>query len=236
MIVIPERRLKQVIDYCLEYVRQDYLDMTDKNNSYLAYIFRNVDVTLQTKEFDYFKEATALFTRDEDHPRHIETHYFLNRERFSIPTIHIQLTANNVAPANGVGFDRDWDNPFNRDKTQSDSGFYDDIITGGRSFQTVFQVVFTSDNLFEVQMMYYLITACLVGNVWILEENDIHNPSLSANDLILDSDIAPSNIYARALQITCFFDMVAPEFDKKRIVGGLVVNGVLLQDDCPDTD
>jgi len=215
MIIIPEQRLKQIIDYCLKTVKDNYRDTIDKEDSYLAKIFNPSDTT-ESYEFDYFKNAVSLFTRTNDHPRHIETHFFLNRARFSLPTIHITLGQNTDGP-NGLGFDKNWDNSA-----------YDEETTGARSFRTQFQVMLTSDNTFEVLMMYYLLSSCLIGNVHLLELNGLYNASIRGNDILLENGLVPDSIYVRALIIDCMYDMVTPKFTfNEGPVNDIILNGIL---------
>ena len=218
MLLIPEQQLKLVLDYILKYFQDDYNNAVDKEDSYLFALFGGIK-----GKFDYYTNAVELFNRRSDHPRAIETHFFLNRERFGVPTIHITLSENSAGP-NGIGYDRNFDGQQYAPKG--------DILnfreTGSRAFNTRFQLVFTSDNTFEVLMLYYAINAALIGNIHLLELNGIRLPSLGGADIILNDHLTPPNIYSRALMIDCFFDVVAPQFGFNRAVKDISIDGHLV--------
>lgn len=206
-IQIPEQKVKSIVDYILNYLRTDYLSATDKTISYLYEIFGDYE---DNPDYDYWKNAVTLFTRGQDSPRMIETHFFLNRSRFSLPTIHITLSADQPGP-DGIGFDKDWSGESFQ--PTEGLGF---VRTSGREFNTRFQVVITSDNTFDTLIIYHALMACLVGNNDLLTMNGIQNPTLKGGDIMLNDQTNPQNIYARAIFLDCFYTLVAPSFNKER--------------------
>lgn len=197
-MVFPEQTVKSVVDYCLKYLKDDYTEQVDKEKSYLFSVFGEYK---ESSVFDYWKNAVALLTRSQDEPRAIETHFFLNRNRFTLPTIHVTLNSDQPGP-DGVGFDRGWG--MGDGDGQS--------ITSGREFNTRFQIVITSDNTFEVLIMYHVLMACLIGNNHLLSLNGIQNPSLKGGDIILNDQSNPTAIYARAIFLDCNYSLISRQF------------------------
>jgi hypothetical protein len=205
-IIIPEQKVKGVVDYILNYLKKDYKDAVDKSSSYLHLLFGDYS---GNSTYDYWKNSVALFTRGPEEPRAIETHFFLNRSRFSMPTVHITMNADQNGP-DGIGFDNGWDGT----SFQPSEGI-GSRDTGGREFNTRFQIVITSDNTFDVLIIYHTLMACLIGNSHLLTLNGLQNPTLKGGDIILNDQSNPSGIYARAIFLDCFYSIVAPSFNTK---------------------
>lgn len=218
-MIIPEKTLKQVIDYCLKQLKDDYLENKTAGTETQSYIYKHLgdQTPVSNTDFDFYNNAVALLTRDSSHARCIETHFFLNTSRFNLPTIHITLSADNKG-ADGIGFDKNVDGPVFLTDTQ----FTD---TGTRSFATRYQVVFTSDNTFEVILMYYLLRAALIGNSHLLSLNGIENPSIKGADIMLNDGLSPMGIYSRALFIDCMYSQTALAFTKQDITTDINVSG-----------
>lgn len=217
-IQIPEQKVRQVVDYVLDFLREDYETATDKEESYLFLLFGQYK---DDSSYDYWTNAVALFTRGTDEPRHIETHFFLNRTRFSLPTVHITISSDNTGP-DGLGFDQGW-----QESEFDSSTSLNFRQISSREFNTRFQIVLTSDNTFEVLMMYHAIQACLVGNNHLLFLNGLQNPSLKGGDIILNDQQAPQGIYARAIFLDCFYTLSAPSFEKERAVTDVILEGIM---------
>lgn len=212
MTTLPEVQLKNIVDYCLDWMSEDYHSKTDKTLTYLYKIFG----TLKTGSYDYFENAVAILTKKDDNPRSIETHFFLNPNRFSLPTIHISLPSETVGP-HGTGFDTHPIFP---------GGDLTSNTISERDFNARYNLVFTSDNTFEVLIMYNAIRFCLIGNVHLLEFNGIRNPSLSGSDILLNQELNPIT-YARALQIDCFYEVEAFSFKEYDIINKINFEGKL---------
>jgi len=208
----PEKILKDLTDHFVEVTIDNYIYCRDNDcieDSFLHDIFGELP---DFNGHNIFENAVAIFSRDVDHPRRIETHIFFNRERFHLPTIHIGLPSEQVSETNGLGYD------FGRfeDKFQPSDPFMQ-ATTHSRMFQAKYNIAFTSDNTNEVLIMYNWFRACMIGNIELFELNGLHNPVISGSDIILNDALAPSHIYSRALMIDCQYEITAPNFNKYQI-------------------
>lgn len=199
MIKIPEQTVKAVVDYILKFLREDYREKADKKDSYLYLLFGQYE---NNSSYDYWKNSVALLTRNSDHPRTIETHFFLNRNRFSLPTIHVTINSD-ANGADGLGFDQSY----------IEEGTSGGRETAQREINTRFQIVVTSDNTFEVLIMYHALKCCLIGNNHLLTLNGLQNPSIKGGDIILNDSLNPQGVYARAIFLDCFYTIKAPSFE-----------------------
>lgn len=203
MILIPEIILKKVLDYVLETI----------DNSYLYTIFEKNKLN----NYNFYENAVSIFLKKKDNPRTIETHLFFNRDRANLPTIHLNMPSESHGGDTGntlAGTEGKFDSPESLDYR----------IISTRSYQAKFSMIFTSDNTFEVAIMYNVIKMALQGNMHLLEENGLRNAKLSGGDIIFNDGLMPMGIYAKALNIDCIYSYEAPSLTKKRAVTGFVVN------------
>ena len=214
-MTIPEAVLKQLIDHFFDWTVDNHLT-SKKEESYLWFLFGDKKLG----KYDYYKNAVAIFSKDDDHPRKIETHLFFNRERFSLPTIHIGLPGEQLSNANGVGYDF----TFKDQRVFNDPLKY--IDSRSRHFHSRFNIVCTSDNTFEVLIIYNWLKAAIIGNVDLFEMNGLQNTIISGNDIILDESIAPNFIYSRALAVDVMYETIAPSFQTYRGVTNIFTKGI----------
>jgi hypothetical protein len=224
-MIFPERILKNIIDYFVNQTIDNYILCLDKpEESYLYDLFGKL--TPNSRAYDYFENATAIFTRDDDHPRKIETHLFYNRERFNLPTIHIAMPGEQISKVAGLGYDMGYlggafqpSDPFMAATTHS------------RMFQAKYQIVFTSENTHEVLIMYNWFKCCAIGNIEIFEWNGLHNTIMSGSDIILNEAFGPVNIYSRAISLDCMYEITAPNFNKYQLPSRIEFDGSMESDD-----
>ena len=192
MLLLPEQRLKALMDFFLQFISEDYLFKLFGNQ------------TFGKGEYNYFENAKALFLRGIDSPRKVACNIFFNQARQNLPTIHIALNQDIPGEGNGLGFDPGLDtNP-------SENQFSD---TFSRVYSARFNIIFTSDNSFEVLLMYNVIRALVQGNPELLELSGLSNIKLSGQDLVLTDYLMPPNIYARGFIIDCLYEITVPSIN-----------------------
>ena len=59
-MIVPEQKLKLIVDYILEYLRRNYQDSADKESSYLFKLFGEYK---DDQNYDYWKNSVALLTK-----------------------------------------------------------------------------------------------------------------------------------------------------------------------------
>lgn len=203
MILIPEIILKKLVDTIL----------TKIDSEFLYLIFEECKLN----NYNFYENAVSIFLKKKDSQRAIETHLFFNRDRANLPTIHLNMPSESHGGDTGNtldGTEERFDSPTSLD--------YRVIST--RGYQAKFSMIFTSDNTFEVAIMYNVMKMAFQGNMNLLEQNGLRNAKLSGGDIIFNDGLMPMGIYAKALNIDCIYSYEAPSLTKKRAVTGFVVN------------
>lgn len=207
-LLLPEQRLKTLMDFYLKFVNEDYLFSLFGNQ------------TFGDGGYNYFDNAKALFLRTKDNPRKVECNIFFNQARQSLPTIHIALNQDMPGEGNGLGFDPGYE------LNEAETGV---LATFSRVYSARFNIIFTSDNSFEVLIMYNVIRALVQGNPVLLDMLGLSNIKLSGQDLVLTDYLMPPNIYARGFIVDCLYELSVPSLN----LGGEVdIKHVFVQSMC----
>lgn len=201
MVTIPEKVLKTTLDYFLSNITSKYLEAIFGNSSLEGY--------------NYLENSKSIFLKSTHSKRKIETHLFFNRERVGLPTIHIGMPSESEGQGNGISYDSD---------EEVEGSVFRNY--GNRTYTARYSIVFTSNNTFEVLIMYLVVKSFLIGNVSILELNGLRNPKFSGADILLNDVISP-DIYSRALYIECLYETHAPELELSEKVNNIEFNLII---------
>lgn len=196
--MIPNFKLKKVIDFLLGYVRADFSSHTNEQDTFLYKVLG--DERIGNKIL--FEEAKAILITRKDNPRHLETRPMFDPTRAAMPTIHIALAGENPY-GDGISFDNNYEDP---DFNDEDSTYN---LKNTRGFTTQYNLNVTSSNPDEVGIVYHVLMALLIGAPDILELNGFRNPKMSGADL-MTRDLTPV-AYMRILKLSFFYEFTAPQ-------------------------
>ena len=221
-ILIPEQALHRLIEACLVAVKVDYDENTANEQNSMLYKFFGGIPQVKNK-FDWFVQAKDLFLRGDRHPRAIDVNMFFNSKRASIPTIHITLPSE-MSKDNGLGVDAGYQDPLYSDDDTS----YQEVHT--RMFDAQYQILITSDNTLEVQLIYNFMRAMFISTLDKIDLAGLRNPTLSGQDLRIDSTLIPENIFVRGLGINVNYEIDVPEFVGKQVIKQLEIGNTTMID------
>lgn len=202
MILIPERQIKLIIDLVLNKIDEQYL----------LSVFGDQKLGV----YDFFENAKTIFLKKQDNPRLIESHLFFNRDRAALPTVHLSLPSEVMSGDNGINFESEVE------FSESDPTLFREISS--KSYGGKYNIIFTSNNTFEVLIMYNVFKSFFQGNISLLELNGLRNVKISGNDIILNEGIVPEGVYSRVFSLECVYTFRAPSFGLKESVGGVTLN------------
>lgn len=227
MSLLPEIKLKKILDYLLDQVRNDYYN--NSSNEQKSFLYRVFSSDNNIDNYNFFTQAKAILLRGNDNQRKLETRIFFDRSRAHIPTIHINLPSESPQ-GDSLGFGIGNTPPIFDDNDQT----YSHMLQ--RSFDTKYNITVTSDNTFEVIVIYTLLKAILISQVDIIEMNGLRNPKISGRDLMVMDQITPP-LFMRILVLDFMYEFDVPELKLNPIInhavfygyeGSLGVNNILL--------
>jgi len=217
LIRVPEFLIFDTLKGILEYIRKDYKVQTNKENSFLLQIIK--DLGLQRYKYD--KQAVAIFTKEVDDPRLLEVEMMLNMKKMGPPTIHITVPADSNAQ-NAIGGSQ---NSFHDVEYYEGSKEYRNTFS--RRLRTTLSLVITSDNSNEVVLVYHIVRALLIALQDHLALIGLENITFGGQDLSLMSDKVPKNMYFRALNLGIEYQTSSLDLKKQRYFIDIIGNGIL---------
>jgi hypothetical protein len=231
LVVIPEFILFNIINRCLNYLRTDYANQTDKNLSFLNMVLNGNSI----ERYDLATQAKKVFIdNDETNDRFLEVHMMFNMQREGLPTIHLTLPSEQTQTGgNGIGSDEGYKDPvcidttYNDDETIKENGWAAPVYT--RRFQSTYNIVITSDNSNEVILIYHTLRALLISLIPSISLEGLENVAFGGQDVQLYQGMANKNMYIRAISVTLQYDTSAPNIFHKNFVNDMTAKGKLIE-------
>lgn len=197
MIQLPQITLYNIIQGALTLIKADYISKGTESILYQVF-----DGASHVKK-DFLQEAIALFTRTPEDVRDVRVRMFYDAEKASIPTIHITLNQDMVGQ-NSIGVDEG-----SAVKSYADGSTAPIYM---KRFDTNYLIICTSDNHAEVMMMYDLLRAVLISIFDSISILGLENPKISGQDIRLNENITPPHIFARAISVSCEYEIKVPRW------------------------
>lgn len=200
-MIIPEVLIYNNIQNFLSFL---FLEKNkNEKERFLFYLLRkNQEVKLKIENYDFYEQASEIFYRDKSNQRKVEVFLGYNLKRQNVPTIHITLS-NEQNFQDGLGMDEGYD-------SEDIDGLYQKSYT--RTFNCSYGIVITSDNSTEVLVIYHVLKAMMILLYETFELNGIRNLKLSGQDITMNNDIVPLNIFHKSLTMNFFYECFVPQF------------------------
>jgi len=214
MIQIPEATLFNLLKEMISFLKRDFEEKTNKSDSLL----HNMLFGIKIGEFDYLEQAKDIFLREQDHPRGLDVRIFFDRERASVPTIHITLPSEESGAADGIGVDEGYNDPIVNETEKIITPVYN------RSFNTTYNLIITSDNQMEVLIIYHVFRNLIISMFDTFEISGLRNPKLGGHDLQLNDQLVPAHIFIRAISLSFFYDVAVPRFFAEKLIKSINEN------------
>lgn len=200
--IVPEILIYDVLQGILTYLRADIKAKPTLEDTILYSILQDINLV----KYNYIKEAGELFSRDSEHPKHVDVRLFFDAKRATLPTMHITLANESPGPINSIGISEDeivYENDYPDDET---STIY------GRSFDTSLTIICTSSSHQEVLLMYYVMRASIIAAFNSFELQGFQNMKISGRDLQIRDDLVPNAIFSRGITISGFYETRVRDF------------------------
>lgn len=200
--MFPEIQIKKLLDFFISKI----------DEKYLYRVFED----LSLDGYDFAENAKAIFLKGGEAERHVETHLFFNFNRANLPTIHLNLPSESMGGDNGLMWGVE-----DMEAVCEQSSFK---ITD-KTYNSKFNLIFTSSNTFEVLIMYYVIKSMIQGNIELLENNGLRNAKISGSDIIFNEGFMPQGIYSRAISLDCIYTFRGISINEITPITNVTFNG-----------
>lgn len=213
-MIIPEFTVLNIVQQALDYIRNDYKQKLDKNETYLKKILTQNEI----ERYSLLDQAEQVFTNDPSDPRFIEVNLMFNMARENAPTIHITLPSEQSdKEGNGIGIDEGYE----------DDLIYNETITTQytRRYSAQYSIVITSDNSNEVVLIYHVLRSILTSLTNHIHFKGLQNIYFSGQDVQINSDVF-RNLYVRALSMNVQYDTSSPNLITQDFIKELTIEGI----------
>ena len=210
--MIPDIKIHEIVKVCLSGIRSDYSEQSNLEDTILYQLLSESKMP-KTDKFRWFNESVEIFiNRTKDHPKFLDTRLFFDRERASIPTIHI-MVAGESKGKDGIGFDE---------------GYRPEQVVGdkqrpvfNRQFDLNANIVITSDNTFETVIIYHVIKCMLISLNTHIQLLGFINPVIGGRDINISQDLVPNGVFARTINFSAGYELDVPEVVLNKIVSSV---------------
>jgi hypothetical protein len=160
--------------------------------------------------------------RDEDHPRKIKVDLMYNMDFDKVPSIYITLPGEQHGQ-NALSIEQDTEPYYNLD--------VDDQVTGTvanmtRRKNANYGIYITSDNATEATLLYYILDCLIISMTTHLALSGLYNITQGGQDIQLDSEKIPKNLFIKALTIGLQYYRSAPSLDENPMFVGAIFSGL----------
>ena len=226
-ILIPEMVIYQTLENITEYIRQDLKNHSANDEGTFLYRLLGLDDDgnpMKMNRYNYFVQAKKIFSN----PKNLDVNFGYNFEVAKIISFHIILPSEQPSSA-AIGEDEGY-----LTEEEDESGKVQ--MKYCQMFSSNYQIMITSDNMSEVNLVYHIYKSLLVALVPHLSLKGLLNPKFSGNDIVFQDDTMPMGIFHKVLNLHFDYELVVPQLLLKDIVNALNFQGspVIDTEDCED--
>ena len=225
-ITTPEVIIYNALEGIVNFIRKD-LEL-NKDNEQKCWLYKLIGEDedgnpIKMNRYNYFTQAKKIFSD----VKNLKVNFGYNFEVAKIISLHIILPSESpIAPT--LGEDEGYQ--VERDEETGKSQF-----KYTQMFDTNYQVMITSDNGSETNIVYTVIKAALIAIVPQLSLLGLMNPKYSGNDIMFNDSLMPAGLFHKVLNLSFQYEMVVPQLALANVFNGFRPDGHPIEkitDDC----
>lgn len=203
-ILLPEFVIHKTLVAIVEMLRADLAEHAADDTQSLLYKILGTDEQgkpLQLNLYNVFKQAKKIIQTENN----LSVNFGYNQEVAQIISLHILLPSEQGKMAIGA-----------------DEGYLsDDIVEGGEKtrvqnyytqmYDATYQIMITSNNSAEVNVVYNILKSMLLMLVPQLELMGLRLPTLSGNDVVMQDDLVPVPLFHKVINLSFTYEHNVPQ-------------------------
>ena len=210
-ILLPELVIQRTLVTIVKMLRDDLEENKGDETQSLLYKILGVDEqgqALKLNLYDVFKQAKKIVQTKQN----LSVNFGYNQEVANIISMHILLPSEQGSMTIGAdeGYLEDdiLDNNGNKIGVQQ---YYT------QTYESTYQIMITSNNSAEVDVVYNILKSMLLMLVPHLELMGLRLPTLSGNDIVMQDDLVPVPIFHKVLNLSFKYEHNVPKLTQERI-------------------
>lgn len=203
-ILLPEFVIHKTLVAIVEMLRADLAEHAADDTQSLLYKILGTDEQgkpLQLNLYNVFKQAKKIIQTENN----LSVNFGYNQEVAQIISLHILLPSEQGKMAIGA-----------------DEGYLsDDIVEDGEKtrvqnyytqmYDATYQIMITSNNSAEVNVVYNILKSMLLMLVPQLELMGLRLPTLSGNDVVIQDDLVPVPLFHKVINLSFTYEHNVPQ-------------------------
>ena len=209
-ILLPEVVLYNTLKAIVSLLREDLKENATEDEKTILYKILGIDEEgepIKMNLYNYFVQAKKMILT----PQNLSVNFGYNQEVAKIISLHILLPSEQGEATIG-----------------EDEGYIEEeIIEGGekvatqpyftQTYNCTYQIMITSNNSSEVNVVYNILKSMLLMLVPNLELMGIRIPTLSGNDIVMQDDLTPVPIFHKVLNLTFKYEHNVPQLLRREV-------------------
>lgn len=201
-ILLPEIVIFNTLEAIVALIRQDMKDKVNQNETIL---FKLLGINEDGKRikmnlYDYFKQAKRMFLS----PDSLSVNFGYNQEVAKVISLHIIMPQEQGTTS--IGADEGYIEGSNGEQ------YFTQV------YDTTYQIMITSSNSSEVNVVYNILKSMLLMLTPHLELMGIRLPSISGNDIIMRDEFVPVPMFHKVLNLSFKYEHNVPQLVKNDIL------------------
>lgn len=204
-ILLPQIVIYNSLEAILRLLREDLREHPDDDRKTILYSILGLGEDgqpIQMNLYNYYKQAKKMLLTEGN----LTVNFGYNQETAHMISLHIILPSEQADNA-CIG---------------EDEGYIEDDVMDGdtkvavqptftQMYNTTYQVMITSNNSSEVDVVYAILKSMLLMVVPHLELMGLRLPTLSGNDIMMQDDLAPVPIFHKVLNLSFKYELTVPQ-------------------------
>lgn len=210
-ILLPEIVIYNTLETIVKLLREDLQEHVSDDKETILYKLLGVDEEgkpIKMNLYNYFKQAKKMILT----PDSLSVNFGYNQEVAKMISMHILLPAEQGSAA--IGEDEGYieEDILDEDgKKKATQQYFTQM------YDCTYQIMITSNNSSEVNVVYNILKSMLLMLVPHLELMGIRIPSLSGNDIMMQDDLSPVPIFHKVINISFKYEHNVPQLVKQEV-------------------
>lgn len=209
-ILFPEIVIYNTLNSIVKLLRDDF-KKKHKDEDTLLYKILGVDEEgkeIKMNLYSYFKQAKKMILM----PQNLSVNFGYNQEVAKLISMHILLPSETAEAA--IGEDEGY---MSEDVKDEDGNKIGEQQMFTQMYDSTYQIMITSTNSSEVNVVYNILKSMLLMLVPHLELMGLRVPKLSGNDIVMTEEYTPVPIFHKVLNLSFKYEHTVPQLIQQEV-------------------
>lgn len=211
-ILMPEVIIYNTLVAIIKLLRKNLIENSSTETESILYKLFGVDEdgnVIKMNSFEFFTQAKKIITK----VNNLSVNFGYNPKVAQTVALHIILPSEQGKIS--IGADEGYIEEEELDDLDTKIA---NINYFTQLYESNYQIMITSDNSSEVNVVYNILKSMLLMLTEHLELSGLRNPSLSGNDIMMQDDISPAMIYHKVINLSFNYEHSVPQLIKNEVI------------------